>query len=347
MRLTQEKGRELAGVGPGPLKVYTEEELASHNTVEDAWTAINGKVYNISPYMRFHPGGVIELMRGAGIDSTHYFDEFHAWVTADAFLETCQVGFLSKGLARDPEECQVMDPQVFEPFVLQSCEDVNHNCKVLRFELEDSASLPQWDLIQHVRVRSAGDNNKAQRDYTLVSPPGAKGYFEILVKRYEGGPVSERLLHSMTPGSTVEVKGPLPSLRRLDSPNVLMVAAGTGVLPMIQLLRMLGDRVQGGDGGAPGEESQTQHVPGFALVCADSTENDVLMKQEISTYLPSERTRHVISDQDGRVQEEHMRAVCEGMEIEGVQVLICGPVKFNQAMRELALSIGFGSVVVL
>jgi cytochrome b involved in lipid metabolism len=34
-----------------------------------------GKVYNITPYMEYHPGGVEELMRGAGIDSTQVFDE--------------------------------------------------------------------------------------------------------------------------------------------------------------------------------------------------------------------------------------------------------------------------------
>ena len=34
-----------------------------------------GKVYNITPYLEFHPGGVSELMRGAGKDSTDLFDE--------------------------------------------------------------------------------------------------------------------------------------------------------------------------------------------------------------------------------------------------------------------------------
>lgn len=35
----------------------------------------SGKVYNITPYMEYHPGGEEELMRGAGIDGTQLFDE--------------------------------------------------------------------------------------------------------------------------------------------------------------------------------------------------------------------------------------------------------------------------------
>jgi len=34
-----------------------------------------GTIYNITPYMDFHPGGVPELMRAAGIDGTLLFDE--------------------------------------------------------------------------------------------------------------------------------------------------------------------------------------------------------------------------------------------------------------------------------
>lgn len=46
-----------------------------HNKKEDAWTAINGKVYNITPYFPYHPGGEKELMRVAGRDGTKLFCE--------------------------------------------------------------------------------------------------------------------------------------------------------------------------------------------------------------------------------------------------------------------------------
>lgn len=47
--------------------------LKTHNKKDDAWSAFNGKVYNITPYLSFHPGGEKELMRVAGRDGTKLF----------------------------------------------------------------------------------------------------------------------------------------------------------------------------------------------------------------------------------------------------------------------------------
>ncbi|KAG2438980.1 hypothetical protein HYH02_010772 [Chlamydomonas schloesseri] len=56
---------------------------------------LRGKVYNISPYLRFHPGGVPILMKAAGKDGTALFMKYHSWVNADALLEKCLVGLLA------------------------------------------------------------------------------------------------------------------------------------------------------------------------------------------------------------------------------------------------------------
>lgn len=34
-----------------------------------------GLVYNVTPYMDYHPGGEDELMKAAGIDGTDLFDQ--------------------------------------------------------------------------------------------------------------------------------------------------------------------------------------------------------------------------------------------------------------------------------
>ncbi|PWY98060.1 cytochrome b5 [Testicularia cyperi] len=78
------------------LQRVTLAELKKHNTREDAWSVFYGKVYNITPYLRFHPGGEDELLRVAGRDGTRLFALTHSWVNIDAMIDTAMVGILSK-----------------------------------------------------------------------------------------------------------------------------------------------------------------------------------------------------------------------------------------------------------
>uniref|UniRef100_A0A914WMX5 Cytochrome-b5 reductase n=1 Tax=Plectus sambesii TaxID=2011161 RepID=A0A914WMX5_9BILA len=83
--------KDLSGTGGRPRKV-TEEELAKHCTQGDCWMIVHDKVYNVSAYMEYHPGGELELMRGAGTDATPLFTEIHPWVNYESMLRTCLVG---------------------------------------------------------------------------------------------------------------------------------------------------------------------------------------------------------------------------------------------------------------
>lgn len=90
IRLTK-SGADLTGV-KGKLIEVTEEELANHNKKDDCWVCIRGLVYNVSPYMEYHPGGVEELMKAAGSDGTDLFDQVHRWVNYESMLKECLVG---------------------------------------------------------------------------------------------------------------------------------------------------------------------------------------------------------------------------------------------------------------
>ncbi|KAJ7928891.1 cytochrome b5 [Mycena leptocephala] len=85
-------GTDLRGVDT--LMRIPPSVLKQHRSKTDAWSAFNGKVYNITPYLPFHPGGERELMRVAGRDGTQLFASTHAWVNADFMLDSCLVGFL-------------------------------------------------------------------------------------------------------------------------------------------------------------------------------------------------------------------------------------------------------------
>lgn len=76
----------------GRLIEVTQEELQKHNKREDCWTCIRGMVYNVTPYMDYHPGGEEELMKAAGIDGTDLFDQVHRWVNYESMLKECLIG---------------------------------------------------------------------------------------------------------------------------------------------------------------------------------------------------------------------------------------------------------------
>ncbi|KAK1993009.1 cytoplasm protein [Colletotrichum falcatum] len=61
---------------------------------KDAWMALGGRVYNITPYLPYHPAGIPELLRGAGRDGTKLFGEIHPWVNYETMLSACLVGLL-------------------------------------------------------------------------------------------------------------------------------------------------------------------------------------------------------------------------------------------------------------
>ena len=84
---------DLSGTGGIPRRV-TRQELSQHNKVDDCWLAVNGNVYNVTPYLDFHPGGVDEIMRGAGKDATALFNEVHQYVNYSSMLRKCLVGEL-------------------------------------------------------------------------------------------------------------------------------------------------------------------------------------------------------------------------------------------------------------
>ncbi|XP_075454009.1 cytochrome b5 reductase 4 isoform X2 [Ascaphus truei] len=84
-------GKDLTGLR-GRLIEVTEEELAKHNKKNDCWICIRGQVYNVTPYMEYHPGGEDELMKAAGADGTDLFDQVHRWVNYESMLKECFIG---------------------------------------------------------------------------------------------------------------------------------------------------------------------------------------------------------------------------------------------------------------
>lgn len=95
MRLTNTHP-DLAGrKGQPKTRAITMAEVKQHRSKEDAWLVLKGKVYNVTPYLSFHPGGLDWIMKGAGLDATSLFNKYHAWVNAEFMLDKCVVGYLA------------------------------------------------------------------------------------------------------------------------------------------------------------------------------------------------------------------------------------------------------------
>lgn len=104
MRLTK-RDPDLAGRGGlSPKRKISMEEVAAHKTEDDGWVVFKGKVYNLSPYLDFHPGGRRILLSVLGKDCTAQFNKYHAWVNGEFMMEKCRVGVLDTHVDESDDE---------------------------------------------------------------------------------------------------------------------------------------------------------------------------------------------------------------------------------------------------
>jgi ferredoxin-NADP reductase len=95
---------------------------------------------------------------------------------------------------------------------------------------------------QHYVVRlTAPDGYTAQRSYSVASAP-SDPLVELLVERFEDGEVSTYLADVVEPGDEFEVRGPIGGWFVWDgSSPALLVGGGTGVVPLVAMLRTARD----------------------------------------------------------------------------------------------------------
>ncbi|KAI1375472.1 hypothetical protein F4677DRAFT_138901 [Hypoxylon crocopeplum] len=96
-RLASNPASDLRNLGAGAPYLRVTPSMLRRQTGrkgKDAWTALGGRVYNITPYLPFHPGGEPELLRAAGRDGSKLFGEIHPWVNYETMLASCLIGLL-------------------------------------------------------------------------------------------------------------------------------------------------------------------------------------------------------------------------------------------------------------
>ena len=97
---------------------------------------------------------------------------------------------------------------------------------------------------QHVDVRlTAPDGYSTQRSYSIASAWGGDGPVELTVQRIEDGEVSTYLTDVLKPGDPLELRGPVGGWfvwRPAQTAPVLLVAGGSGVVPLMAMIRARG-----------------------------------------------------------------------------------------------------------
>ena len=105
-------------------------------------------------------------------------------------------------------------------------------------------ALPQWAGHrpgQHVDVRlTAEDGYRAERSYSIASGPETRGRITITVERLDDGEVSPYLVDELGIGDRLELRGPIGGYFTWtpdDGGPLLLVAGGSGVAPLMSMLR--------------------------------------------------------------------------------------------------------------
>lgn len=55
-------------------KALTKAEVAKHNSESDCYMIVNSKVYDVTTYLPYHPGGAYRIIQYCGQDGTVAFD---------------------------------------------------------------------------------------------------------------------------------------------------------------------------------------------------------------------------------------------------------------------------------
>ncbi|ETW49543.1 hypothetical protein PFMALIP_02471 [Plasmodium falciparum MaliPS096_E11] len=68
------------------------KEVAKHNKKDDAWVIYENKVYEVTHYLKHHPGGKRILLGKSGKDITKYVKKMHPWVNIEEILKHSFIG---------------------------------------------------------------------------------------------------------------------------------------------------------------------------------------------------------------------------------------------------------------
>ncbi|CAF9919251.1 NADH-cytochrome b5 reductase [Imshaugia aleurites] len=227
--------------------------------------------------------------------------------------------------ASAPQKAFQGGDQGFIDLKLESVEEINHNTKKFRFALPNSDDVSGLSIASALLTKYKGPEMEKPviRPYTPTSDEDAKGYIDLVIKKYPNGPMSEHL-HDMKPDQRLDFKGPIPKYpwEANKHNHIALIAGGTGITPMYQLARAIFKN--------PADKTNV------TLVFGNLTEADILLKSEFqdleNTYPNRFRAFYVLDHPpegwqqgSGHITKELLKTVLPEPKTENVKIFVCGP----------------------
>ncbi|KAM6961699.1 NADH-cytochrome b5 reductase 3 [Tautogolabrus adspersus] len=185
------------------------------------------------------------------------------------------------------------DPNIKYALRLLDKEIVSHDTRKFRFALPSPEHVLGLPIGQHIYLSAKVDGKLVVRPYTPVSSDDDKGFVDLVVKIYfkdvhpkfpEGGKMSQ-YLESLRINDTIDFRGPSgllvykgkgvfaiqpekkASAETKTAKHVGMIAGGTGITPMLQLISAV--------------MKDPQDTTVCYLLFANQTEKDILLRPEL------------------------------------------------------------------
>eukprot|EP01116_Phalansterium_solitarium_P020281 TRINITY_DN591_c0_g1_i1.p2 TRINITY_DN591_c0_g1~~TRINITY_DN591_c0_g1_i1.p2 ORF type:complete len:277 (+),score=114.31 TRINITY_DN591_c0_g1_i1:74-904(+) len=245
------------------------------------------------------------------------------------------VGYL---LSQRRPKRSVLDPEEWRWFKLQERKDISHNTRLFRFALPKATDVLGLPIGQHLSFRAKDEAGQVfQRSYTPTTSDDELGYFDLVVKVYELGKMSQHL-DRMKIGDSIEVRGPKGKF--VYQPNMKfslgMLAGGTGITPMLQVIRAI--------------HKNPQDKTSVSLIFANVSSDDILLKAELDAIAASDKRFKVYYVLNNPPQgwtggvgfvsqamiEQHLPAPNAD-----TSILMCGPPMMCKAMSTHLAAIGY------
>jgi ferredoxin-NADP reductase len=240
-------------------------------------------------------------------------------------------------VAKPKSETTVRPPSSStEPLILRlaSITPQTSNSKTLRFIVPSNRKLHSRPG-QFLTFSFLFDGKKVTRSYSICSSPAMTGYVEITTKRVSQGCASIFLNDRAPVGMTVEANGPFGEFcfDETQHHNVVLVAAGSGITPIIAMLRYMDDLC-----------IQTA----VTLLYCVRTSGDIIFESELAdlqTRLKNLRYHVLLSEPHaewsgprGHINRELIRDTVK--DIAASDFFLCGPAPFMDVSRAALIALG-------